>query len=216
MKSHPILYSFRRCPYAMRARMALVYAGVTCELREVVLKNKPAHLIELSPKATVPVLWLSDKTIIDESLDIMLWALEQSDPADWAGHRDVIWEDIIQQQLVPQLMRYKYPDRYLNEESDPQEAKAHCDQLLAQLNERLVSGYLCGDQLGISDIAIFPFLRQLRLVDTDWFDNLAYGHLHGWLSQVFELLCYQQAMEKIPVWQQNQPQIHYMPSKTNL
>ena len=117
--NHPILYSFRRCPYAMRARLALYASGANVELREIVLRDKPAHMLEISPKATVPVLLLQDGKVIDESLDIMIWALGRQDPDEWLASDEVTTQELIKRndnEFKYALDRYKYPNRYPDED----------------------------------------------------------------------------------------------------
>ncbi|MEL7454018.1 MAG: glutathione S-transferase, partial [Pseudomonadota bacterium] len=184
----PILYSFRRCPYAMRARMALVVAGHQVELREVVLRNKPVELLDASSKGTVPVLVLPTGEVIDESLDVMDWALAQHDPQNWTDtENNTAQRDLIKacdRDFKPQLDRYKYPNRYPNEDlKDPRGLglawlKTH---LTERLNER---AYLFGPSPGLADIAIFPFVRQFANTDRDWFSAAADGALVRWLGDL--------------------------------
>ena len=137
----PILYSFRRCPYAMRARMALLVSGVPFELREVLLRDKPAAMVAASPKATVPVLVLEDGAVIDESLDIMRWALRRHDPEDWLAGDDAALIARFDDRFKHHLDRYKYPDRH---RADPSEHRAAGLALLGELERRLAtSANLC-------------------------------------------------------------------------
>ncbi len=175
----PVLFSFRRCPYAMRARLALAVSETMCELREVKLANKPQAMLDASPKGTVPVLVLPDGTVIDESIDIMRWALARKDPERWLERDD---RDVIATNdgaFKRDLDRYKYPDRY---GSDPLAHRAAGMDFLAQLDARLAtSDQLCGAARGIADMAIFPFVRQFASVDRDWFDAQPLPHLQRWL-----------------------------------
>jgi glutathione S-transferase len=197
MAELPILYSFRRCPYAIRARMAIAVSGVQVELREVVLRDKPPELIEASAKATVPVLVLPDVAVIDESLDIMRWALRQNDPEGWlAGDA----QDLITQNDGPfkaALDRYKYPHRYELENGD-----AHRDEgiaILAQLNTRLSeTPFLSGEMRGITDLAIFPFIRQFAETDRAWFDAQPLPHIHRWLGQHLSSELFASIMHRYP------------------
>ena len=152
--SHPVLYSFRRCPYAMRARLALVVSGVRCELREVRLRDKPAAMLAASPKGTVPVLVLPDGRVIDESLDIMRWALSQRDPESWLDRDD---PGLIAENDGPfkhSLDRYKYPDRHA---SDPIEHREMGLETLRKIDARLsAGGQLGGSARGLADAAIMP------------------------------------------------------------
>ena len=185
MKRLPILYSFRRCPYAMRARMAIAVSAVAVELREVVLRDKPPELIEASSKATVPVLMLPDGAVIDESLDIMHWALGRNDPEGWLAFEDA---DLIQQNdglFKTALDRYKYPHRYGLEDGT-----AHRDRglaILAQLDARLHGRrFLAGVTPGVTDIAIFPFIRQFAATDQAWFEIQPLPELHRWFGLLIQ------------------------------
>lgn len=202
----PILYSFRRCPYAMRARMSIVSAGIRCELREVVLREKPAAMISISPKATVPVLQLTEGTVIDESFDIMRWALAQRDPEDWlnpaSASPDAAFALIEQTetQFKPHLDRYKYPDRYTN--ASAAEHRAAGSNFVTQLEERLaMMPYLLGKQACIADMAIFPFVRQFANTDRDWFEASPYRHTHAWLAKLSGGPHFGIAMKKYQQWQ---------------
>ncbi len=205
VKPLPTLYSFRRCPYAMRARMALMVAGVHCELREVDLKNKPAELLEISPKGTVPVLQLQDGTVIDESLDIMRWAMMQHDMCEWGNEFDAQIEQQFFKDFVPVVMRYKYPERYADEGVSVDQRRQNAQQALLAFDECLSqSGFVIADHASLSDLAVFPFLRQCRLVDADWFDQLPYPHLHRWLQHFLQADYYDAAMKRVPAWQADQ------------
>lgn len=204
MSNHlPILYSFRRCPYAMRARLSLYSAGIEFELREIVLRDKPAHMRDISPKATVPVLLLPCGRVIDESLDIMHYALEQNDPEGLKSRFDASEiNDLVQQNdtiFKPSLDRYKYPTRYLNEDcSDP---RTKGEQFLSQLNEKLSqNAYLLGATASMADLAIFPFIRQFANVDRTWFDALTTAHLHRWLDKHLESERFRRIMKKFAPW----------------
>ncbi len=181
MPDNPILYSFRRCPYAMRARMAVAISGVQVELREVVLREKPPELIEVSPKATVPVLALPSGKVLEESLDIMRWALEMHDPENWLAHYD---SELIATNDGPfkqALDRYKYPHRY--DLPDGLEYRHQALEHLSELNESLIdTPFLVGDNRGFTDIALFPFVRQCAATDQDWFDALPLAALQVWLD----------------------------------
>jgi glutathione S-transferase len=199
MAQLPILYSFRRCPYAMRARMAVAASGVQVELREVVLRDKPPELIAASVKATVPVLVLPDGFVIDESLDIMRWALGHNDPEDWlAGDAP----DLIAQNDGPfkaALDRYKYPHRYGLESG-----AVHRDDglaILARLNVHLgKTAFLMGENRSIADIAIFPFIRQFAATDQAWFDAQPLPHLQKWLGGQLSSDLFAGIMLRYPQW----------------
>lgn len=183
MSSRTLLYSFRRCPYAIRARLAIAISGVDVEIREVDLKAKPAQMLALSPKGTVPVLVLPDGRVIDESLDIMLWALRQRDPLGMLQGFSDEAEELIKRndgQFKQALDRYKYPERY--PESSTLEYRAQGEVVLKDLNTRLHEcNYLIGDNAGISDLALMPFIRQFAQVDRAWFDASSYIQLQKWL-----------------------------------
>lgn len=202
----PILYSFRRCPYAMRARLALCYAGRAVELREIVLRAKPAEMLAISPKGTVPVLQLPDGQVIEQSLEVMQWALQQHDPLDWWPTDPNMQADI--QALIAEndgvfkaaLDRYKYPNRY--PEQDALFYRGQGEQFLAQLNARLTQQrYLCADQISLADVAIFPFVRQFAQVDRAWFDQSDYPRVQAWLAEWLDSALFAQVMQKFPVWQ---------------
>jgi len=200
----PILYSFGRCPYAIRARMAIAYASIKLELREVSLANKPAAMLAISPKGTVPVLELSDR-VIEESLEIIDWALQQSDPDRWL----TLYSHSEQQSLIAEndnqfkgwLDKYKYWDRYPQQSQLDYRIKA--EEFIAKLEQRLnINSYLCGDQICRADIAIFPFIRQFAFVDKAWFDSADYPALQRWLNHFLQSDLFNQVMQKHTVWQQ--------------
>jgi len=169
MAELPILYSFRRCPYAIRARLALLASGTVCEIREVKLSAKPAEMLALSPKATVPVLLSPDGRVIEESLDIMRWALARNDPEGWLDRSDELLIACNDGPFKHHLDRYKYPDRH---DADPAEHRAAALDLLRPLEARLLaSPYLCGDAMGLADAALMPFVRQFAQTDLAWFDG---------------------------------------------
>ena len=196
-----LLYSFRRCPYAMRARMAVAYAGAEVELVEVSLKAKPAEMLKRSPKGTVPVLVLDDE-VLEQSLDIMRWALARNDPDDWSMASD----NAAQQQIAAliaendstfktDLDRYKYAVRY--PEFTQEEYRARGEVFLSKL-ERLLSDCECliNDHLTLADIALAPFVRQFCFVDPDWFWQSPYPRLQGWLKRFLESALFTDAMAK--------------------
>ncbi len=199
----PILYTFRRCPYAIRARMALAYAGIQCELRELVLKDKPTDMLKHSPKGTVPVLITSEGQVIDESLDVMLWALAQHDPDNWLLNdtENAAWIELNDQQFKPLLDRYKYADRHPElTEQQHRELTLPC---IESLNDSLKNKpFLTGNQTGLADIALFPFIRQYAFVDKDWFDQLPFNKLHQWLNQLLNSEIFNQVMKKYKTFNQ--------------
>ncbi len=200
----PILYSFRRCPYAMRARLAIAYAGVAVELREVELRNKPQAMLLISPKATVPVLQLESGRVLDESLDIMLWALQQNDPEHWLnaaglGHAKALIQRN-DEQFKYYLDRYKYADRY------PAYSELYYRQqgelFLAELEDLLTQrAYLCGEYFSLADAALLPFIRQFCAVDPIWFKSSPYPLIRQWLNNFLASSLFEQVMTKYPCWQ---------------
>lgn len=195
----PILYSYRRCPYAMRARMALWAAQVAVELREISLRDKPAHLLQISPKGTVPVLQLPGGTVLEQSLDIMHWALSQQDPQGWLNADHAAMHALIARndgEFKKALDRYKYPDRY--PEHPQQVYRAQGEQFLQCLEAALaLHDYLLGDAPSMADVAIFPFIRQFAAVDAPWFAGKPYPRLQAWLNQWLESALFAQIMQKL-------------------
>jgi glutathione S-transferase len=205
----PILYTFRRCPYAMRARMALAYAGVAVEIREVVLRDKPPELIAASPKATVPVLQKSDGTVIDESLEIMRWALNQSDPQDWQNTGRTLTAELI---LANDTSFKKNLDRYKYHNEKSEHPRGHYQELAAEFLthlERCLVRHggkgLVRDWASLADIAIFPFVRQFAEADQKWFDAAPYPLLHDWLDRHIQSDVFARTMKKYPQWKAGSP-----------
>ena len=200
----PILYSFRRCPYAIRARMAIAYASITLEMREVALANKPAAMLAISPKGTVPVLQLKDR-VIDESIEVMRWALSQSDPENWLAldsqqEQSTLIEEN-DNEFKGWLDKYKYWDRY--PEQSQQDYRIKAENFLSTLELRLQqNSYLLGDNICMADIAIFPFIRQFAFVDKPWFDDADYSSVQRWLNQFLQSKLFEQVMVKQALWQQ--------------
>ncbi|MEG3011659.1 MAG: glutathione S-transferase [Pseudomonas sp.] len=191
------LYSFRRCPYAMRARMALRYCGVPVEIVEVSLKAKPAEMLAISPKGTVPVLD-ADGQVIDESLEIMRWALAQNDPQDWLLIGDARVAELIEandQVFKVHLNRYKYAERYPEQ---PMEVyRAEGEMFLRRLEELLEGrDYLLTDHPSLADIALLPFVRQFAHVDREWFAQTPYVRLQAWLQRFLESELFTSIMKK--------------------
>ncbi|BCM24206.1 glutathione S-transferase [Methyloradius palustris] len=187
--SIPILYSYRRCPYAMRARMALRYSDITVEIIEISLRDKPQHLLEVSPKATVPVLALPDGKVIEQSLEIMQWALLQQDKDDWlsnsASELAIDANRLISENdgtFKQALDRYKYAVRF--PEHSQEEYRQQCEVFVSKLEALLVQHhYLLGSNCSIADIAIFPFVRQFAGVDEPWFSQAPYPKVRAWLNE---------------------------------
>jgi glutathione S-transferase len=184
MTELPILYSFRRCPYAMRARLALAVSETCCILREVALSNKPAQLITASPKATVPVLVLPMGEVLDESLDIMRWALARSDLSGWLQADQATTQALIEANdgaFKHHLDRYKYADRYGVE---PAEHRSAGLDILSGLDDRLAAqANLCGHAMSLADAALLPFVRQYVQIDKAWFDGQPLPNLKRWLER---------------------------------
>ncbi|WP_456022238.1 glutathione S-transferase [Pseudomonas protegens] len=191
------LYSFRRCPYAMRARMALRYSGVPVEIVEVSLKAKPAEMLAISPKGTVPVLDAGGR-VIDESLEIMRWALAQNDPQGWLLAGDSRIAELIEandQEFKVQLNRYKYAERYPEQPMEVYRAEGavYLQRLEVLLNDR---DYLLADHPSLADIALLPFVRQFAHVDREWFAQTPYVRLQAWLQRLLESELFTSIMKK--------------------
>ncbi|MFJ1267103.1 glutathione S-transferase [Legionella lytica] len=193
----PTLYTFRRCPYAIRARMALAYAQISVTQYEVDLKNKPLELLQHSAKGTVPVLILQNGQVIDQSLDIMLWALKQADPDGWLNPKlKAAGDKLIHQndtQFKPILDRYKYspePTIARNYREQAHSYLKHIDSLLAS------RPYLLADHISLADIALFPFIRQFFMVDKAWFAQSEYTHLQTWLQSFLDSELFHRIMQK--------------------
>ncbi len=184
MLSQPLLYSFRRCPYAIRARLAIAMSGVVVTMQEVDLNAKPERMLQLSAKATVPVLELPDGRVIDESLDIMLWSLQQSDPLGMLDNFSDEVRALIKRndtEFKNALDQYKYPERH--PEFSREYYRTLAEMFLLYLNTRLKQqNYLFGDKASIADLALMPFIRQFSRVDKDWFVASPYESLHKWLN----------------------------------
>lgn len=196
-----VLYSFRRCPYAMRARLALAVSGTCYEHREVRLSDKPAAMLSASSKGTVPVLQTADGTVIDESLDIMRWALEARDPEGWLTRDDPALIADNDDTFKHHLDRYKYPDRH---GSDPDLHRHIGLRFLRDLDARLaVAGQLCGPARGLTDAAIMPFVRQFAGVDRDWFDDQPLPSLKAWLADHLTSDLFDRIMQRAAPWSES-------------
>tara|TARA_B100000446_G_C10523678_1_gene331234 strand:+ start:954 stop:1640 length:687 start_codon:yes stop_codon:yes gene_type:complete len=211
-----ILYSFRRCPYAMRARLAcaLFLPTQSLELREVVLKNKPQELLTISPKATVPVLQLNNGKVIEESRDIMLWTLEQSSNEFITQylplHLQLEIDELIDENdgsFKWALDRYKYADRH--EESEEYYRKLG-ESFLEKLESLLEKNhYLFTEELSLADISIFPFVRQFAHVNKKWFEQSNYPRLIAWLNALLESELFNSIMEKYQPWNAGDVKIYF-------
>ena len=212
--ARPILYSFRRCPYAMRARMAIAVSGQFCELREVVLRDKPVELLAASPKGTVPVLVDVDGRVIDQSLDIMLWALRRNDPKHWLRPAHATLDEMLaliaecDGEFKRHLDGYKYPER--QPIADAETHRAQGALFLARL-DALLQAQRClhGDKPAFADIAISPFVRQFAQVDAVWFDSQPWPRLHAWLAARLEAAVFARVMHKYPPWRAGQRGVEF-------
>jgi len=194
----PILYSFRRCPYAMRARLAVLASGIQVELREVVLRDKAAAFLATSPSGAVPCL-KHETGVIDESLDIMIWALTRHDPNGWlnmpqAGHDWIVRAD---GPFKHALDRTKYASRYPNEDATAHRADASA--FLSDLDTALDPWLF--DKPSLADYAILPFVRQFAFIDKAWFDAQPWPALHRWLEGFLASSDFAAIMHKYPMWQ---------------
>ena len=212
----PIFWSFRRCPYAMRARLAIAASGQKVQLREILLRNKPVDFLATSPKGTVPVLKLENGQVIDESRDIMFWALGQNDPENWLA----VWRqnpalaiaflDRLDGAFKHDLDRYKYAGRY-----DRDAGSTHRNRggaFLAEVDQDLQhTGALSGPQLGLLDFATLPFVRQFRIADPNWFDNQSWPQLQAWLGGFLGSARFQLVMQKYPQWSSDGESISFPP-----
>jgi glutathione S-transferase len=200
-KDLPVLYSFRRCPYAMRARMAIAVSEFNCELRELILKDKPAAMLKASPKGTVPVLKLTNGQVIDESLEIMLHVLQSEDPDNWLYNKSDCLELIDQYDSLfkPLLDRYKYHVGYKELSFD--EHRSNTLPFLNQLNQRLENTrQLMADDIRLADIALMPFIRQYAFVDKPWFDDQDWPNLHRWLDNHLNSRLFKSIMPKFKLY----------------
>lgn len=200
-----VLYSFRRCPYAMRARLALRVSGIAYEHREVALKSKPAEMLVVSPKGTVPVLCLSTGEVIEQSLDIMRWALRCHDPQGWlpqSADEQRRMDSVIEKNdgdFKAHLDRYKYPQRFgLSDGLNPRERAAECLHELDQWLQQ--TAYLSGARWGLLDASVAPFVRQFARVDRAWFDTQPWTPLRKWLENFENSEAFLAIMHKHPVW----------------
>jgi glutathione S-transferase len=218
----PTLYSFRRCPYAMRARLALLSSGIRSEIREIVLRNKPTAMLAVSPKGTVPVLVCADGRVLEQSLDIMLWALEQSDSKKWLTPESGSLADMLT--LIAEcdgdfkfnLDRYKYPERY-PDVIDPFCCRLSASEFLMSLEQRLgQSRYLYGSRPSLADMAIAPFVRQFAHTDKAWFASQPWPKLQIWLVEILESAIYETAMTRYAPWQEGQPVTWFPPQAENI
>ncbi|MEA1988439.1 MAG: glutathione S-transferase [Pseudomonadota bacterium] len=207
MENHPVLYSYRRCPYAMRARMGIYLSGIKVEQREIVFWDKPEPMLQASPKGTVPVLVLSDGQVIDESRDILIWALNQTEracsgliPQDSELMLQMNqWIDRNDNEFKNWLDRYKYADRF--PEHSQEYYRQQGEVFLSSIEQVLQDqAYLLGEELSVADIALFPFIRQFANVDKNWFEQACYSNLKCWLNHLLSSEYFASIMKNRPVW----------------
>ena len=200
-----ILYSFRRCPYAIRARLAIRSSGTRVELREVVLRDKPPSMLQASAKGTVPVLLRGDGEVIDESLDIMHWALRRHDPEGWlevmpSGDDNSALIAACDGPFKQALDRYKYADR---QPLQGDVYRREAEPFIGTLEQRLQKHrYLGGPRPGFADMAILPFVRQFAAVDKNWFNSAGYAATRNWLDQLLATPLLAGVMQKYPPWKE--------------
>ena len=210
INKYPTLYSFRRCPYAMRARLALRLCKIQCIIREISLKAKNSEFLRVSPKATVPVLVLPNGKVLEESLDIIYWSLEQNDPSklkinnQLANNTDKLI-DLFDTEFKFHLDRYKYSSRYNIKNSQVHRDKAR--EILVQINTMLErKNYIGGKNISLLDISILPFVRQYRIADIKWFDNnLGLDNVSNWLKIFLNSDLLASIMTKYKVWEIDDP-----------
>lgn len=202
----PVLYSLRNCPYAMRARMAIFKAKLVVELRDLVLSNKPAEMITASPKGTVPTLVLPTSTVIDESLDVMLWAFNESDPdnllSEDTKEASLALVSLFDQEFKPSLEAYKCAKRY--HEDNLLECRETCENYIVNLEKRLSQhDYLIDNNERMADIAILPFIRQFAKVERQWYLQSPYPNVRRWLNGYLQSVMFNKVMTKYPLWKPN-------------
>ena len=220
MAALALLYSYRRCPYAMRARMALSYAGIAYQLHDISLKDKPAGLLAVSPKGTVPVLVLPTGEVLEQSLDIMCWAFAQTGDIEgwWARAQtpDILhlWA-VCDGDFKHHLDRYKYPGRYAGANALAHRSSAAA--WLAGLEQQLqTTGWLFGPAPSLADMAIAPFVRQFAQTDPDWFAAQDWPKLRFWLNAIVSSALFDSVMHKYPPWQRGTESVIFAPDRANL
>ncbi|WP_285017463.1 glutathione S-transferase [Novosphingobium sp. fls2-241-R2A-195] len=203
----PILYSFRRCPYAMRARLAVIVSEMRCELREVKLSAKPRAMLAESPKGTVPVMVMPDGEVIDQSIDIMRRVLAAHDAEGWLERDDPALIAVNDGPFKHDLDRYKYPERH---DGDPLLHRSSGLDFLRELDARLTrTANLSGEARGMSDAAVMPFVRQFAAVDSEWFAAHAPSHVQDWLSRHLASPLFDAAMVRVPPWAPETPKVMF-------
>ena len=209
MTELPVLYSFRRCPYAMRARLAVAVSDVAVELREILLRDKAPAFLETSPSGTVPCL-KADELVIDESLDVMTWALQQKDPEGWLNIPEVGHELIVEADgpFKAALDHTKYHTRY--PELDPEESRAKAMSFLSKLDQQIGDkSWLFGDTPSLADMAILPFVRQFAFINKARFDADAGPNLSRWLEGFIASDRFAAIMPKLPMWREGDEPLRF-------
>ena len=213
INKYPTLYSFRRCPYAMRARLALRLCKIECIIREISLKAKNSEFLQVSPKGTVPVLVLPNGKVLEESLDIINWSLEQNDPNNLKVNDEVTkkindkYIQLFDKDFKFHLDRYKYSSRYNISNSEIHRNKAR--NILTEINTMLEGkDYIGGQCMSLLDISILPFVRQYRIADINWFDNhLGLRNINNWVNIFLNTEILASIMTKYKVWEKEDPPI---------
>jgi len=212
----PILYSFRRCPYAMRARLAIAVSKQQVRLREIILKNKPDELLAISPEKTIPALQILDQNnntsqALTESLDIMVWALHLHDPEKWLNgplHEMLTLIDQNDNEFKSWLDKYKYADRHI--EHEPSYYREQAEDFIMQLEQLLQQHqYLFSNSITLADMAIFPFIRQFASVDQEWFEKSPYLLVQQWLIKLIHSDLFISCMKKYPTWLESGEEISF-------
>ncbi len=213
----PILYSLRHCPFAMRARLAIFKSQQTVELRDVKLTNKPAAMLAASPKGTVPILVVSTSYIIDESLDVMLWSLGQSDPdnlllSSIIELSDLLaFIDIYDKEFKPCIERYKCAKRY--HEANLEACRNDCEVFIQDLEQRLSKhDFILGKHESLADIAILPFIRQFAKVERQWYVKSSYHNVKRWLNNYLQSALFNKVMAPHPIWVEGSEPVMIGPS----
>ena len=211
----PVLYSFRRCPYAMRARMAIILSSVECELREVLLKNKPEEMLSLSPKGTVPVLTFDNK-VLDESMDVINWAFAK-DSSKFLKYTSVeaklcnYFIELFDAKFKYHLDRYKYASRYERTSDDHQ---GECLKILMELNESIdADPWIFGATVSLLDISILPFIRQCKIANPHWFLKQDFKQVINLLDYFESSVLFHMAMKKFDEWNPDDSQVVIFPSE---
>lgn len=210
VQTFPVLYSLRNCPYAMRARIAIFKAKQTVILRDLVLTNKPKEMLVASPKATVPTLVFNNGDVLDESLEVMLWALNASDPDDLLHqNKGNSFADMLKlihvfdHEFKVSLEQYKCAKRY--QENNVEECRLECEQYIQQLEQRLTQHqFLMSNKESLADIALLPFIRQFARIERQWYLQSPYPHLRQWLNNYLQSPMFTKVMAKYPLWLENQ------------